>query len=92
MRSRYVAYALCHSVYLLTTWHSTTRPKELDISEENNPKWMRLNIKKHSVDGEDARVEFIATYKINGRAHRLHENSRFIKENGCWYYVDGDIY
>jgi SEC-C motif domain protein len=36
-------------------------------------------------------VEFVARYKVNGRAHRLHEISRFVREAGKWLYVDGDI-
>ena len=30
-------------------------------------------------------------FKIAGRAHRLHEVSRFAREDGRWFYVDGDI-
>jgi SEC-C motif-containing protein len=33
-------------------------------------------------------VEFVARYKIGGRAHRLHETSRFLKEDGRWFYLD----
>jgi SEC-C motif-containing protein len=37
-------------------------------------------------------VEFVARYKVGGRAHRLHESSRFIRgEDGHWRYVDGDV-
>jgi SEC-C motif-containing protein len=28
---------------------------------------------------------------VNGRAHRLHEVSRFVRENGKWFYVDGEV-
>lgn len=37
-------------------------------------------------------VEFIARYKIAGRAYRLHETSRFVRENGRWFYLDGEIH
>lgn len=40
---------------------------------------------------EHAIVEFIARYKLSGRAHRLHEISRFVYQAGQWFYVDGDI-
>ena len=33
-------------------------------------------------------VEFVARYKIAGRAHRLHEISRFTREDGQWFYLD----
>ena len=92
MRSRYVAYALGLESYLLTTWHATTRPTSLALDKEPNLRWLGLNIKRHELDGENrAFVEFIARYKIDGRAYRLHETSRFVREDGRWFYVDGDI-
>ncbi|MBP7991137.1 MAG: hypothetical protein KAY91_00590 [Rhodocyclaceae bacterium] len=92
MRSRYVAYALGLEPYLLTTWHATTRPTSLALDKEPNLRWLGLSIKRHELNGENrAIVEFIARYKIDGRAYRLHENSRFVREDGCWFYVDGDI-
>jgi SEC-C motif-containing protein len=39
-----------------------------------------------------AEVEFVARYRVGGRAHRLHETSRFVHEDGRWYYVDGVIH
>lgn len=92
MRSRYVAYALGLEPYLLTTWHATTRPASLALDKEPKIRWLGLSIKRHELNGDDrAIVEFIARYKIDGRAYRLHENSRFVREDGCWFYVDGDI-
>ena len=44
------------------------------------------------VDREWAEVEFIARYRIGGAsAARLHERSRFVREGGRWFYIDGDI-
>jgi SEC-C motif-containing protein len=49
-------------------------------------------VKRHQQqDATHATVEFVARYKVNGRAHRLHEVSRFVQEAGRWCYVDGDI-
>mgnify|MGYP002776411738 CR=1 FL=1 len=91
MRSRYVAYALGLESYLLATWHSSTRPADLKL-DEDPPRWLGLTIKRHELQGKDrATVEFIARYKIGGRAYRLHEISRFIREDGRWLYIDGDI-
>lgn len=92
MRSRYTAYTLLREDYLLATWHSSTRPSSLGLAEEVPTQWIGLQIKRHEQpDAEHARVEFVARYKINGRAHRLHEVSRFVLENGKWLYVDGKI-
>ena len=91
MRSRYCAYTLNREEYLLATWHASTRPARLDLDSEPI-NWSRLKILNteggHPGDTE-GRVEFIAFYKLNGRAQRLQENSRFVFEQGRWFYVDG---
>ena len=92
MRSRYTAYTLQNTVYLNATWHPSTRPVMLDLSDQENTKWLGLTIKKHEIiDADHALVEFVARYKLNGRAHRLHEISRFERVNGSWLYLDGDL-
>lgn len=94
MRSRYSAYALGLSEYLKRTWHTSTRPSELDVKQELvDGKWLGLNVKKHLQQGDKAEVEFVARYKPStGPATRLHECSRFVQENGQWYYIDGDLF
>jgi len=53
---------------------------------------LRLEVRRHVVaDADHAMVEFVARSKLGGRAHRLHELSRFVRENGRWYYVDGEL-
>ena len=91
MRSRYSAYVLRLEDYLLATWHPSTRPSELDLVADPT-KWLGLDIKHcQQQDETHATVEFVARYRIAGRGHRLHEISRFVREDGCWLYVDGDI-
>ncbi len=88
MRSRYSAYVLRLKPYLLATWHPDTRPGELELDKD--VKWLGLEVKRQARESEDrATVEFVARYKIGGRAHRLHEISRFVREDGQWFYVDG---
>lgn len=94
MRSRYSAYALGLGDYLMQTWHVSTRPESMDLSAETrNGKWIGLAVKaSHEADNK-AEVEFVARYKPHaGPASRLHERSRFVKECGQWFYVDGDLY
>jgi SEC-C motif domain protein len=90
MRSRYSAFVLGRTDYLLATWHPGTRPPRLDA----NPAaltWLGLELRRHTVaDADHATVEFVARNKLGGRAERLHERSRFVRENGRWFYVDGD--
>ena len=57
------------------------------------PKWIGLQIRvQETLDADHATVEFVARYRVGGRAQRLHETSRFVRENGLWFYVDGDIH
>lgn len=92
MRSRYCAYVLEDEAYLLATWHPRTRPPRLDLDQEPCPKWLGLSVKARAVqDPDHATVEFVARYKIAGRAHRLHEISRFERLDGRWLYLDGDL-
>lgn len=88
MRSRYSAYVMKLEDYLLATWHPDTRPPALDLADDGS-KWLGLEVKRHEESADTAIVEFVARYKIAGRAHRLHEISRFVRENGRWFYVDG---
>ena len=91
MRSRYSAYVLKLATYLLATWHPSTRPSELDLAADDS-KWLGLDVKRHEVQDDDrAMVEFVARYRIAGRGHRLHELSRFVREDGRWFYVDGEL-
>ena len=87
MRSRFTAYAQLNEAYVLASWHASTRPNELNLHKEPIIKWTRLKI----IDSSDNRVEFIAVHKVNGKAHKLHERSQFIQEQGRWFYVDGDV-
>jgi len=92
MRSRYSAYVLANEAYLLATWHASTRPSQPDLAADAPTRWRGLEIKHHAATGADqAVIEFVARYKIGGRAHRLHEVSRFVREDGRWYYVDGEF-
>lgn len=91
MRSRYTAFVRGDARYLLATWHDRTRPARLEL--EPQARWLGLEVRSHRVLGAgDATVEFVARSRLHGRAERLHETSRFVKEaDGRWYYVDGVI-
>lgn len=91
MRSRYSAFVLDKLAYLLDTWHPSTRPASL---APNPPglKWLGLAIKQSRDQAADqASVEFVARSRQSGGASRMHEVSRFVREAGRWYYVDGDL-
>jgi len=89
MRSRYTAYVQLNAPYLLATWHPTTRPATLDLPPTQ---WLGLTVTQHAPQDEThATVAFVARYKVGGRAHRLVETSRFVSEDGRWFYLDGEI-
>ncbi|HJV01811.1 MAG TPA: YchJ family metal-binding protein [Burkholderiaceae bacterium] len=90
MRSRYTAYTLHNEDYLKATWHASTRPLEA-VAQDEEVKWIGLDVRRYVPDDDTATVEFVARYKVGGRAHRLHEVSRFMREDGRWYYVDGSF-
>jgi SEC-C motif domain protein len=91
MRSRYSAYVLGRADYLRATWHPDTRPASVEL--EPGVKWLALDVREHRPqDDTHAQVEFVARYRVAGRAVRLHERSRFTREaDGRWYYLDGDV-
>ena len=104
MRSRYTAYGLRDEPYLLATWHGSTRPTEPIISDEEKLQWLGLEVKsalrlrqRKADDAEPTTdtVEFVARFKVNGRAQRLHEISNFVREPAegglRWFYVDGSF-
>lgn len=91
MRSRYTAYVLGCSDYILKTWAKETRPKAMDLTSDQ-PRWLGLEIHNvkdgmlHDLAGE---VDFTASYIAAGNLCTMHENSRFIRSEQIWYYLDG---
>jgi SEC-C motif domain protein len=97
MRSRYSAYALAQGrgtalpslvEYLVKTWHPSTAPGDLELGPMS---WTGLEVLHREASGDAAVVEFTAYHKANGRAGKLHEVSRFVREAGVWLYVDGVV-
>ena len=86
MRSRYSAYVLGLIDYILATWHPATSPGELELAPI---KWLGLEVRHADSAGDAGVVEFVARCRVNGRGERMHETSRFLREGGRWYYIDG---
>ena len=101
MRSRYSAFTRANEAYLRATWHPTTLPAGPLVEPDERCQWVGLEVKsalrlrqrKADLPENPDRdtVEFVARYKIAGRAHRLHEVSRFVREDGRWFYLDGSF-
>lgn len=89
MRSRYSAFVLEREAYLLDTWHPSTRPPE--VTFDAGSRWLGLEVRRHREHADQAEVEFVARQKpASGPALRLHETSRFVRQQDRWFYVDGD--
>ena len=91
MRSRYAAFVREDAPYLLATWAPSHRPGSLEF--ESGVRWLGLQVRSHHCTGANtAEVEFVARQRgSSGRAVRLYERSRFMREAGRWYYVEGDL-
>jgi SEC-C motif-containing protein len=89
MRARYSAYALGKMQFVSDTWHATTRPAREELVHDAAIKWLELEVRRHVPGANEATVEFVARSKSGGRAQRLHEISRFVREDGRWFYIDG---
>lgn len=89
MRSRFSAFAVGDAAYLLETWHPSTRPAELSL--DAGLRWYRLDILARSRGGladDEGTVEFRAHYR-GDESGALHEISRFVRQQGRWWYLDG---
>ena len=88
MASRFSAFAVGDEAYLLATWHPSTRPSALPPSELE---WRRLEILDVVAGGPfdtTGIVEFRAHYRGPSGRGSLHERSRFVRDDGRWFYVD----
>jgi SEC-C motif domain protein len=99
MRSRYSAYTLAthnnpqgHAMldYLHATWHHSSAPGDLELSPTQ---WIGLTVLDAQASGDAGVVEFEARYKVDGKAHTLHEVSRFTRADSTspWLYIDGQV-
>lgn len=91
MRARYSAYVLGRDTFLRESWHASTRPPPDRQLTDPGTRWLGLRVLSHETPKPtEAYVEFVARYRVGGQsAVRLHERSRFVCENGHWYYLSG---
>jgi SEC-C motif-containing protein len=88
MRARYSAFAVGDAGYLLRSWHSSARPRDLRLDPAQ--RWTRLAVLSTSGGGlfdPGGTVQFRALYAHDGQRGVLAENSRFVREDGRWVYL-----
>ncbi len=89
MRSRYSAFAVGDTGYLLSTWHPSTRPREFKL--DAGLVWTRLDIERTLRGGPfdtEGIVEFTAQCRSDGTRSTQHEVSRFVRVDRRWLYLD----
>ncbi len=93
MRSRYSAHVLGLVDYVVKTYHPSCHAEKqrAGIAESINSRWCKLEVLNRAggSDADEAFVEFKAYFLDGERLYCLHENSRFVRENQLWYYIDG---
>lgn len=93
MRSRYTAYALRDTAYVLATWAPQTRPPHLNL-DDRTLRWcglVILNTSQGAADDSEGIVNFRASYRQGPSRQYMQELSRFVRLNGQWFYLDGDV-
>jgi SEC-C motif-containing protein len=89
MRARYTAYVRKNDVFLLESWHPSTRPTSVTF---DGVEWHGLTILNTEAGGAlDATgtVEFTARFRRDTEHLELHEHSTFERVGGSWVYVAG---
>ncbi|MDR7235278.1 YchJ family metal-binding protein [Agrococcus sp. BE272] len=90
MRSRFTAFAVGDVDWLLASWHSSTRPRSLEL--DPGIRWLRLDVLGTSDGGpfdREGTVTFESHWTAEGARGSMRELSRFRRDRG-WQYVDGD--
>ncbi|MEW5559751.1 YchJ family protein [Enterobacter asburiae] len=94
MRSRYSAFVMKDADYLLSTWHPSCEPQAFrhDLEQSfSGTEWLGLTIfaADEGKTPNEGYVSFVARFREHNKSGALIERSRFLKENGQWYYIDG---
>ena len=92
MRSRYTAFTLANGDYLMESHHPSKRKikeKHEIVQWAQSVTWLRLEVlhaTKGSEHDTEGTVEFKAFFKEGATVRSIEENSRFVKEEGTWFY------
>ena len=92
MRSRYTAFVIEDSAFLLRSWDISTRPQAINF--EKNIVWLKLIIDAAphpEPDADEGFVTFNASFIQNDRLVELVEKSVFLRKKGLWFYVNGEL-
>ena len=94
MRSRYCAFVLKNADYLINTWHPNCHAEQLRnelTAGFEHTEWLGLTIfaTQSGSHADEGFVSFVARFRDKEHDSALIERSRFLNQNGRWYYIDG---
>ena len=92
--SRYTAFVIKDADYLIKTWHPSCHAADFRQEIEagfTHTQWLGLTVFESSPGSHDDEgfVSFVARFTENNKPRAIIERSRFLKESGQWYYIDG---
>lgn len=95
MRARYSAHVLDLVDFIVETYHPSCHAEQdrEGIADSTTLHWVKLTVTA-TQDGESEDqgfVSFKADYIAGNSLHSLAEQSRFCRQDGQWYYLDGIV-
>ncbi|NOH34560.1 YchJ family protein [Vibrio chagasii] len=95
MRSRYSAHVLGLVDYVVATYHPScnAEAQREGIADSINSDWAGLEVIDTAAGSHENEgyVEFKAYFNEDGAQYCMQERSRFVRENGLWFYIDGEF-
>ncbi|MDA9556006.1 YchJ family metal-binding protein [Vibrio sp.] len=94
MRARYAAHVFKLVNFVIQTYHPSCHAQNdaKAIAESVHSDWISLHVlEAMPPKGNEGFVTFTAHFEQNNESYQLTERSRFIKEDGLWYYIDGEF-
>ncbi len=93
MRARYSAHVVGLVDFVVNTYNPScgAESERKAIADSVQSDWQRLEVVNTQVGShsDEGFVHFKAYFKQDGEEYCLEERSRFVRENGLWYYIDG---
>jgi SEC-C motif-containing protein len=96
MRARYSAFVTEEIDFLRQSLHPEHREDHdpdavRDWARESHWQGLEILATEGGGPGDDTgRVEFACEYTLEEEFHRHHEDARFARHDGRWYFVDGE--
>ncbi|WP_114765322.1 YchJ family protein [Vibrio rhodolitus] len=95
MRARYSAHVLGLVDFVVATYHPSCDAEQQreEIADSVNSDWSHLEVTEsdYSPDNDEGFVTFKAYFNEEQKQYCLEERSRFIREQGLWFYIDGEF-